>query len=272
MKTVSPTAIATKITLVTAAALMGSFGIIPAAANALSLDGAAKVTTPYVKVDANANANASTNSTSANTSNEKARLQNIINKGDQEIARRLASLSTFLSKINAATKLTASDKATLTAEVNATIDGLNALKVKLDGETTVAAARTDVQSIYTEYRVYALVAPKVALVKVADDQQVAEQKLQTLIQKFQTRLNAAKAQGKNVSALEAALSDMTQKVNASASASSAIQAKVISLQPTDYNNDHAILSGDSAQLKAAHADNVAAYQDAKRIVAGLKGL
>jgi hypothetical protein len=270
MKTVSPTTIATKITLVTAAALMGSFGIIPAAANALSLDGAAKVTTPYVKVDANANASA--NSTSTSTSNEKARLQNIISKGDQEIARRLASLSMFLSKINAATKLTASDKATLTAEVNATIDGLNALKVKLDGETTVAAARTDAQSIYTEYRVYALVAPKVALVKVADDQQVAEQKLQTLIQKFQTRLNAAKAKGKNVSALETTLSDMTQKVNASASVSSAVQAKVIDLQPTDYNNDHAILSGDSAQLKAAHADNVAAYQDAKQIVAGLKGL
>jgi hypothetical protein len=270
MKTVSPTAIATKITLFTAAALMGSFGIIPAAANALSLDGAAKVTTPYVKVDANANA--STNSTSTSTSNEKARLQNIISKGDQEIARRLASLSMFLSKINAATKLTASDKATLTAEVNATIDGLNALKVKLDGETTVAAARTDAQSIYTEYRVYALVAPKVALVKVADDQQVAEQKLQTLIQKFQARLNAAKAKGKDVSALETTLSDMTQKVSASASVSSAIQAKVIDLQPTDYNNDHAILSGDSAQLKTAHADNVAAYQDAKQIVAGLKGL
>jgi hypothetical protein len=270
MKTVSPTTIATKITLVTAAALMGSFGIIPAAANALSLDGTAKVTTPYVKVDANANASA--NSTSTSTSNEKARLQNIISKGDQEIARRLASLSMFLSKINAATKLTASDKATLTAEVNATIDGLNALKVKLDGETTVAAARTDAQSIYTEYRVYALVAPKVALVKVADDQQVAEQKLQTLIQKFQTRLNAAKAKGKNVSALETTLSDMTQKVNASASVSSAVQTKVIDLQPTDYNNDHAILSGDSAQLKAAHADNVAAYQDAKQIVAGLKGL
>ena len=265
MKTVSPTTITAKITLVTAAALMGSFGIIPAAADALSLDGTAKVTTPYVKVDANANAN-------ANTSNEKARLQNIITRGDQEIARRLASLSTLSSKINAATKLTSSDKATLTAEVNATVDGLNALKAKLDADTTVAEARTDVQSIYTEYRVYALVAPKIALVKVADDQQVAEQKLQTLIQKFQTRLNAAKAKGKNVSALETVLADMTQKVSASVSVSSAVQAKVIGLQPTDYNNDHAVLSGDSAQLKAAHADNVAAYQDAKRIVAGLKGL
>jgi hypothetical protein len=263
MKTLLSTTSLTKVAIVSAAAIVGGSTFIPATASALSLDGSAKVTTPYVKVDGNANVNASS---------EKAKLQKIISRGDQEIARRLDSLSKLVSKINAATKLTDADKATLTAEVNATISGLNTLKAKLDAETTVAAARADVQSIYTEYRVYALVTPKVSLTKVADDQQVAEQKLQTLIQKFQTRLNAAKAKGKNVSALEAVLNDMIQKVNASASVSGAVQAKVIGLQPTDYNNDHAILSGTSAQLKTAHADNVAAYNDAKQIVAGLKDL
>jgi len=272
MKTLLSTPIITKVALISATAVLGGFTLIPTTASALSLDGSAKVTTPEVKVDTNTNVNVTTNSTSTNSATEKAKLQNIITKGDQEIARRLASLSKLTSKINAATKLTGADKATLTAEVNATISGLNTLKAKLDAETTVAAARADVQSIYTEYRVYALVAPKVGLIKVADDQQVAEQKLQALIQKFQTRLNAAKSKGKNVDALETVLSDMTQKVNASASISSTIQAKVIGLQPTDYNNDHAVLNGTSAQLKTAHTDNVAAYQDAKQIVAGLKGL
>jgi len=272
MKTLLSTTSLTKVAIVSAAAIVGGSTFIPATASALSLDGSAKVTTPYVKVDGNANVNATTNPSNTNASSEKAKLQKIISRGDQEIARRLDSLSKLVSKINAATKLTDADKATLTAEVNATISGLNTLKAKLDAETTVAAARADVQSIYTEYRVYALVTPKVSLTKVADDQQVAEQKLQTLIQKFQTRLNAAKAKGKNVSALEAVLNDMIQKVNASASVSSAVQAKVIGLQPTDYNNDHATLSGTSAQLKTAHADNVAAYNDAKQIVAGLKDL
>lgn len=272
MKTLLSTSVSAKIAIVSAAAVLGGFSLIPATASAFSLDGSAKVTTPYAKVDANANVNAGADSTSTNASDEKAKLQKIIAKGDQEIARRLASLSKLTDKINAATKLTDADKATLTAEVSATADSLNTLKAKLDAETTVAAARADVQSIYTEYRVYALVAPKVGLIKVADDQQVAEQKLQALIQKFQTRLNAAKAKGKNVSALEATLNDMTQRVNASVSTSSAVQAKVIGLQPTDYNNDHAVLSGTSAQLKAVHASNVAAYQDAKQIVAGLKDL
>lgn len=272
MKTIQSTSTIMKVAIISAATVMSGFALIPVPANALSLDGSAKATTPNVKVDTNANVNVTTDSTSTSTANEKARLQNIITKGDQEIARRLASLSKLTSKIDAATKLTNADKATLTAEVNATTSGLNTLKAKLDAETTMVAARADVQSIYTEYRVYALVAPKVGLIKVADDQQVAEEKLQALTQKFQTRLNAARSKGKNVDALEAVLSDMIQKVNASASISSTIQAKVIGLQPTDYNNDHAVLSGDSAQLKTAHADNIAAYQDAKQIVAGLKGL
>ena len=272
MKTLLTTSIMTKAVIISAATAITGSALITSNVSALSLDGSAKVTTPYVKVDGNANVNATTNPANTDASSEKARLQKIISRGDQEIARRLTSLAKLTDKINGATKLTDADKATLTAEVNATISGLNTLKAKLDAETTVSAARADVQSIYSEYRVYALVAPKVALVKVADDQQVAEQKLQTLIQKFQTRLNAAKAKGKNVDALETVLNDMTQKVNASASVSSAVQAKVIGLQPTDYNNDHTILSGTSAQLKTAHANNVAAYNDAKQIVAGLKNL
>ncbi len=248
--------VGTKIAIASSIAAVGSTMFITAAANA--------VTTPTT--------NTTTTQQSTATANEQTRLQNIISKGDQEIARRLASLATLTTKINAATRLTASDKTTLTNEVNDTISGLNTLKTKLDSETTIAAARTDVQDIYTEYRVYALVAPKINLVKVADDQQVAEQKLATLIQKLQSRITTAQSKGKEATALQNALNDMTTKVNAAQSISSSIQSKVIGLQPTDYNSDHAILSGDSAQLKSAHADNQAAYQDAKQIVAGLKAL
>lgn len=248
--------IGSKIAITSSIAALGSTMFVTAAANA--------ITTPTT--------NTTTTQQSTTSANEQTRLQNIISKGDQEIARRLASLATLTTKINAATRLTASDKTTLTNEVNDTISGLNTLKTKLDSETTIAAARADAQDIYTEYRVYALVAPKIGLVKVADDQQVVEQKLSTLIQKLQSRITSAQSNGKDVTALQNALNDMTTKVNAAQSVSNSIESKVISLQPTDYNSDHAILSGDSAQLKTAHADNEASYQDAKQIVAGLKAL
>lgn len=213
---------------------------------------------------------AAAQSTSSATTQQ--RLQVIISRGDQEITRRLASLTTLTDKINTATKLSASDKETLSSEVSDTINGLNALKTKLDAETTISDARTDVQDIYSEYRVYALVAPKVNLVKVADDQQVVETKLAALAQKLQVRITTEQQAGKDVTALQAQLSDMTSNISAAQAISAGIESRVISLQPSDYNSDHAILSGDNAQLKTAHADNKTALNDAKSIIATLKTL
>ena len=210
--------------------------------------------------------------TTAQSTDPQTRITAIKTKGDSEINRRLTSLSSLQSKINGATKLTANDKAYLSSEVNSEINGLTSLKTKLDGDTTLADARTDAKTIFTGYRVYALVVPKVSLIKTADDQQVVEDKLTALAQKLQTRLDAAKSSGKNTTALQAKLNDMRTQISNAHDISSAIEAKVLVLQPSDYNSDHALLSGDSAQLKAAHSNNVAARNDAKAIIDGLKSL
>lgn len=203
---------------------------------------------------------------------EQTRTQTIISKGDQEIVRRLTTLSKLTAKINATTKLSASDKATLSAEVSSTTSGLTSLKAKLDADTTATDARTDAKSIYTEYRVYALVVPKVHLIKVADDQQVVQGKLTSLAQKLQTRITSAQQAGKDVAALQTQLDDMNAKIAAAQKISSTVESTVITLQPTDYNNDHAVLSGYSTQLISAHNDDKAAVTDAKSIVSALKKL
>jgi hypothetical protein len=213
-----------------------------------------------------------TASTSSSAASQQQRLQAIITKGDQEITRRLTTLGTLSTKINAATKLSASDKATLTSEVSTTTSGLTTLKATLDADTTVSAAHTDAESIYTEYRVYALVVPKVALVKVADDQQVVQGKLSDLSVKLQARITADQQAGKDVTSLQNALNDMKAKTTAAAAISSSIETSVINLQPTDYNSNHELLSGDNTQLKTAHSDDMTATADAKTIVTGLKAL
>jgi hypothetical protein len=223
-------------------------------------------------VNAAAATKAKTSAGATLTATQQQHLQTIISKGDQEIARRLATLNTLTSKINAATKLSAGDKATLSSEVTSSTSGLTALKSQLDAETTLAAARTDAQSIYSEYRVYALVAPKVGLVKVADDQQAVEGKLTALAQQLQTRITAEQQAGKDVTTLQSQLSDMTTQTNAAQAISSSIESGVIGLQPTDYNSNHAVLTGDNTKLKTAHADNQAADTDAKNIVSALKSM
>lgn len=195
-------------------------------------------------------------------------LMNIQAKGDSEIARRLKTLNTLDSKVNSAVKLTAGDKSSLTSQVNSEISGLTALKTKLDGETTLAGAVTDAKSIISDYRVYALIVPKVMLIKTADDQQAVQAKLTDLSGKLKTRLDSAS--GKDVSSLQTSLNDLNSQVAAASAISSSVETKVLPLQPTDYDSDHTLLTGYRQQLQTAHSDDQAAINDAKTIISGLK--
>ena len=119
---------------------------------------------------------------------------------------------------------------------------------------------------------YALVAPKIGLIKVADDQQATETKLIALSQKLQTRITAAQQAQKDVTSLQNQLTDLNAKVAAAQAISTKVESSVIGLQPTDYNSDHAVLSGYNDQLKTARSDNQAAIADAKSIINSLKTL
>jgi hypothetical protein len=184
----------------------------------------------------------------------------------------LTSLNAAAKVIDQTQKLSADDKQTLKAEINSTISGLTALKTKLDADTTLVDARTDAKLILSDYRVYALVLPKVRLVKVADGQIALEAKFSDLSSTFMKRFAELKVAGRDTSALETTLANMNTKVSAAQTVSTAVQAKVIALKPSDYNSDHTILSGDRDQLKAAHDDLVAARADAKTIADGIKAL
>ncbi|MDB5184097.1 MAG: hypothetical protein JWO07_778, partial [Candidatus Saccharibacteria bacterium] len=131
---------------------------------------------------------------------------------------------------------------------------------------------TDAASILTEYRVYALVTPKIHLIKMADDIQATDTQLTTIAGKLQTRIDAAKTAGKDVTNLQKQLTDLQAQIAAAQNIAGNVEVKIIALQPTNYNTDHKILSGYEAQLKNARSDNQAAYNDAKNIVNTLKTL
>jgi hypothetical protein len=200
------------------------------------------------------------------------RLTTIKTKGDAELGRRVDTLAKLLISISSATKLSASSKAALSEQVSDESVALAGLRVKLAAETSVASALDDVKTMVTEYRVYALVAPKVQLIVAADDEQAVETKLFALQAKLITRLDNARTAGKDVTALQAKLDDLTASVTDAQALSSGVEASVLPLQPTDYDNDHAILSGQRDKLTTAKTDAQAAFTDAKAIVAGLKKL
>src|SRR5579862_790448 len=235
-------------------------------AGALSLLLSAGVGIAHAEGSANVTANPP-HVEAGQTQTQQQHLANIKSRGDAEINRRLTTLNSLSGKISSDSRLSSTAKTTLTAQVTSEISNLTSLKAKLDAETTLDGASADAKSIISDYRVYALIVPKILLIRTADDQLVVESKLTALAGKLQSRISQAQSSGKDVSTLTSLLSDLNSKVSASQAISSSIEQKVINLQPSDYDSDHTVLSGDRAQLQTAHEDNAKALQDAKTIVA-----
>lgn len=219
---------------------------------------------------------ASLNSSKANsatlTQAQQSDLSNLKTKGGEEISRRLTSLKNALGAITATTKLSANDKTYLENEINNELDGLTSLQSTLSSETTLAGARAEVQSIFTDYRVYALVLAKARLITAADAELNTDADLTTLQTNIQSQLTADQTAGKNITTLQADLTTMEGKTSAAQSIASNEETTLLPLQPSDYDADHSILNGDLAQIKTAHSDNVAAYAEAQTIVSGLNSL
>src|SRR5216110_1843531 len=90
-------------------------------------------------------------------------LKCVIQFGDQQIASRITALNKLSATItdDLNKKPIDDDHANaLQADVKTNIDGLNALKATLDADTDGRTARQDVEKIYTQFRIYAVVLPR----------------------------------------------------------------------------------------------------------------
>lgn len=203
-------------------------------------------------------------------SKQAAALARLQTRGAAEIERRLTSLQNALSLLQKAPRITDTDKATLTQQVQTEIDGLTALQTKLAADTKLADARTDVQSIITEYRVYGLLLPKIQIIAAADRLESLGQELQDLSTNLKALIAAAKTAGHDVDALEEALTDLDQQLATAKDGYQNVASQAFALTPSDYNADHKVLSTYRTSLAAAHKALVTARDDAKTIITGLK--
>lgn len=207
-----------------------------------------------------------TDSMTPTTTETAQRLATVISKGDQEITRRQTALTALGTKIADTAHLSASNKAALSSQINIEIAALGALKAKLSSETTLDAAHADAKTIVGDYRIYALIMPKIGLIRATDSEQATTARLLALAAKLQTHVSAAGT----ATDLRTTLDDMIAQATTAQTTANAVQAKILNLQPTDYNSDHTILSGYRDQLKTAHMAIQASIADAKTIIAALK--
>lgn len=209
--------------------------------------------------------------------NLHARIQKLITRGNADIAQRLTSINTAITKIEGLQKLTDIQKTSVVTGLQNDISNLNNLKGKIDADTDITTLRFDVTSIMTRNRIYMLVLPQTAIVTAVDRIQDVTASMQSLVTKLQTRIAQDQTAGKNVTALQASLTDMQAKIADAQNQSQAADNLISPLAPdggiaTMIASNNQALKTARGDIKTANTDLRTAYTDAKSIVTGLKAL
>ena len=185
--------------------------------------------------------------------------------GDCEIARRITTLDMLTTRIDKAEWAPANHAAHLTNEIRTTKNGLLDLKAKIDAETDIAALKTEIRQIATDFRVYALVAPKVNLVLGADRALAADERFEDIDQKLSNLIAQAEAAGKDVTDAKAHLARMNAAVDKAMSLAGPIPDAVLPLTVAQFNSGTAgpVLTDARTKLAEARAQLRTAVAEAK---------
>jgi hypothetical protein len=189
-------------------------------------------------------------------------VQQVQSAAAADIGNRVTALDGAAGKVQSATDLGA-DQATLLHPLQADVPALQQLGQKIAADTTVATALADYAQIFSGYRVYALVLPVTALVRVDDHiTDTAGPRLTAVSAKIAARETSA-----NQGQVQPLLADLAQQVSAATAAVNGQPATLMTDTPAQWNADHGLLGPAWSAGKAARGDVAAARSDARQAAA-----
>jgi hypothetical protein len=197
--------------------------------------------------------------------------------GIREIDRRVAALNALVTRVGDLKRLNADAKASVTTSLTNQAQALTALKAKIQADTDEETLKADVKSVTEAYRVFALVMPQGRIVIMADTEVYVADALLTVGAKLDARIKAAAAAGKDVTALNAMLTDLGAKASdAKVQAQAAIEL-IANLQPDQGDKakmeaNNKALADARAKLKVGHEDLKAARANVTKIMNALKAM
>jgi len=189
-----------------------------------------------------------------------------------EVDRRLATLTRLGSLVDQAGALTDAHKATLKGILAGSTSGLTALRGQIGSDTTVAALRTDIRKVFTDYRVYVLVARQVNLVRGDDRIGAAADRLTSATTRLKDAIARAKANGKDVTVAQGHLDAMTAAIAKARDEVAGDADAVLAQTPAGWNAGTAkpILDAARASISAARSDLRTALSEARATLAALR--
>jgi hypothetical protein len=181
------------------------------------------------------------------------------------ILLRVNDLNAAIAKANADPRL-GSDNAALVAYLQTDIAPLQVLGQKIAGDTTESTAAADYATIFSNYRVRALVLPAAHIAAAADQVDVTTvPELTGLATKAASHVNSS-----NEAVLQPLLNDLQAQITAATNATTGLSGTVLTYTPTEWNANRDLLTPGHGAVQAAENDIAKARADLKQIAAVLE--
>ena len=192
-------------------------------------------------------------------------------RADQEIDRRVNALTAQMQRVDGMGRVSASDQATINANIQAQIQALASLKSKIEGDGDTTSLKADIQSIVGSYRIFMLVIPQGAITAATDRIATIVTDMQTIGGKVKARLDAAASAGINVSAAMNLYTDYMAKLSDASTQASAAKTEIAPLQPDNGNtsvmqSNQSILNDARLKMQAAQRDVLSARADLRNVL------
>jgi hypothetical protein len=172
------------------------------------------------------------------------------------IDKRVDALDRMTATLQADANL-GSDRDTLVAVDQRDVAGLQQLGQTIAGDTTTQQAKADAQTIFTAYRVYALVLPVDRMVRFSDQAtNVAIPRLEAFAARWSTDPNPQ---------VQSLAADIQHQAQAAGQSLAGLPGRVEAYTPAGWNADHHLLDGDRADVAAARQALVKARADVREV-------
>jgi hypothetical protein len=181
-------------------------------------------------------------------------------KAAAAITLRLDDLNEAMAKARATSRL-GSSGAPLVSYLQADVAPLQALGTKIAGDTTVTGALTDSSTIFTSYRVLALVLPAAHVAATADAIDVTAIPSLTAIS-----ANAAlHVNSSNGASLQPLIGDLNAQIQSAGTATANVASSLLAFTALQWNANHDLLAPSRRSVQAAMDDVTKARNDVQQI-------
>ncbi|MBT8165639.1 MAG: hypothetical protein HKO63_02800 [Acidimicrobiia bacterium] len=189
----------------------------------------------------------------------------------EAIEKRLATIDNLETAINDSTTVHDDHASQLLAELRASTAGLETLAGDIRTAEDLATLWELIPDIFEDYRIYAVVAPKVHLVLASDAAGAVAGRLEQATGALGDALDRLEEFGIDVADAEALLVEMKEFVASGASSAASVPGMVLDLTPADYPGSSETLRSAHAVLQSARTDLQAAGDTAHEIVRFIVG-